>query len=283
MKDKKYILYFFIIMLLSFIGYSILRSDQWAQKKRELANMKLSKITFYTGGSKAKNVELTGAEKDNFMNYLLTSKFYRENRTPKQIKNATDYPETPAKDGDWDLTFGMKMPYTYTFGGSSYALNMGSDYTYQITGSTLTKSYGLPPTATGNLTSREVFNKINELVSKDMAYAIDLANQNKPNWENSFYIPDALTTFSGVNPIQGPSFIILIQGLDLTTPHPISAFSVAGSRVGAARMVVAYTRAGIKYYSYADKAPGGVTIENMYTNVVDAAKAGYAHDTKYMD
>jgi hypothetical protein len=80
MKDKKYILYFLIIMLLSFIGYSILRSDQWDLKKRELANMKLSKITLYTGGSNAKNVELTGADKDNFMNCLLTSKFYRENR-----------------------------------------------------------------------------------------------------------------------------------------------------------------------------------------------------------
>lgn len=80
MKVKKYTLYFLIIMLLCFIGYSIFKSDQWAQKKKQLSNMKISKITFYTGGSNAKNVELTGADKDNFMNCLLTSKFYRHNR-----------------------------------------------------------------------------------------------------------------------------------------------------------------------------------------------------------
>jgi hypothetical protein len=54
-------------------------------------------------------------------------------------------------------------------------------------------------------------------------------------------------------------------------------------------MVVGYTRNGIKYYSYADKAPAsievdpvnGVTIENMYNTAKEAALEGYYFDTKY--
>lgn len=91
MGKKIYILYFLIIIVLTLICVEIgvninTRNDifsrnQWSQKKKQLQNLELSKITFYTGGSSAKNVELTGVEKDNFMNCLLTSEFYRSNRT----------------------------------------------------------------------------------------------------------------------------------------------------------------------------------------------------------
>ena len=47
-----------------------------------------------------------------------------------------------------------------------------------------------------------------------MTSAVYEANKNKPNWQNSFYIPVALTRFTGVNPIQGPSFVVMVQGLD---------------------------------------------------------------------
>lgn len=91
MMIKKYVLYFLIIVVLFIscveiglntdVGNNIFSSKQWTQKKKELENIDLSKVSFYTGGINAKNVELTGAEKDNFMSCLLTSKFYRSNRT----------------------------------------------------------------------------------------------------------------------------------------------------------------------------------------------------------
>lgn len=93
MWKKIYILYFLIIIVLILICVEIglnintnTRNDifsrnQWSQKKKQLENLELSKIKFYTGGRSGKNVELTGVEKDNFMKCLLTSEFYRSNRT----------------------------------------------------------------------------------------------------------------------------------------------------------------------------------------------------------
>lgn len=91
MKGKKYAIYLLMltVLLVSCIEIGlkanakgkIFSANQWSQKKKQLEDIKLSKITFYTGGSNAKNVELTGAEVDNFMNCLLNSEFYRSNRT----------------------------------------------------------------------------------------------------------------------------------------------------------------------------------------------------------
>ncbi|WP_238881279.1 hypothetical protein [Clostridium sp. YIM B02551] len=91
MKTKKYVIYLLIIILLfvccveiglkTTVGSNILSRYEWTQKKNQLENTEISKITFYTGGINAKNVELTGSERDNFIEYLLNSEFYRSNRT----------------------------------------------------------------------------------------------------------------------------------------------------------------------------------------------------------
>jgi hypothetical protein len=81
MKNKKYLLYLLIIVVISLVSYIIFKPNQWTQKKSELSNADISKITFYTGGSNAKNIELTGDDKDKFINSLLNSKYYRNNST----------------------------------------------------------------------------------------------------------------------------------------------------------------------------------------------------------
>ncbi|QGQ98785.1 hypothetical protein EHS13_29875 [Paenibacillus psychroresistens] len=209
----------------------------------------------------------------------------------QQVKNGGgNYPDDTninavPKDVGWDLIFGMKMPYTYNFGSTSYALNMGLDYSLALTGSSLTKEFGLPPTAAGTMSLTEAKATINTIISNDMAYSIDKTNELNPNWKNSFYIPSQLTTFSGVNPIEGPSFIVLVQGLNITTSRPISGFSLSGSKIDAVRMIAGYTRGGIKYYSYVDKNPSGfagLTIEDLFTTEKAAALKGYYFDTEFM-
>ncbi|MGE5628384.1 MAG: hypothetical protein ACM3X7_09735 [Solirubrobacterales bacterium] len=86
---KKYVLHVLIIVILCFgcvdlslktdQGNNIISSVKWSQKKNQLKSTELSLISFYTGGQNPKTVELTGTEKDNFINCLLTSKFYRSN------------------------------------------------------------------------------------------------------------------------------------------------------------------------------------------------------------
>ena len=126
--------------------------------------------------------------------------------TTASPRGGGNYPETAAKDVDWDLTFGMKIPYTHNYGGTSYALNMGLEYTLALTGNTLTKQMGLPPTAAGTMSQTDARVMINDIISNDMANAINRTNNNNPNWKNSFYIPSRLTTFSGVNPIDAGAF-----------------------------------------------------------------------------
>lgn len=200
--------------------------------------------------------------------------------TPRLVENAHPYPENGIHDGTWDLVFSPKMPYIYINGTSSYALNMGSDYTLKMSGNLLSKPKGFPP----GITSKEqIHREISNIVSKDISYTINTFNENNPNWANTFYIPSALTTFTGVNPIEGPSVIAIVQNVDFATSTPISAFSVAGSKIQSARMVGGYVRNGQKYYCYMDKLPGFITIEDLFETVHDAAMAGYAHDMMYMD
>lgn len=207
--------------------------------------------------------------------YMASQQLYRN--------GGGNYPETAANDVDWDLSFGMKNPYSYHYGGTSYALNMGMDYTLALTGSSLTKELGLPPTATGTMTEKDAMDEINKMISGDMANLINNTNEANPNWKNVFYIPSQLTTISGVNSIEGPGFLVLMQGLTITTSRPISGFSVSGAKIDETRMVAGYTRNGTKYYAYADTLSDSVVVEALFTTVKEAALAEYYFDAEYMN
>ncbi|MDX8360770.1 hypothetical protein [Cytobacillus sp. IB215316] len=203
-----------------------------------------------------------------------------------------NYPEGPVNDADWDLIFGMKTPYTHNDSGVSYALNMGMSYTIAIDGNVMRRDEGLPPRDGVPLTKQQAWSMINKIISQDMAYSINKTNEHNPDWANNFYIPDSISSVRDNNSIQGPSFITLVQGLDFTTPRPISAFSISGSKIDQARMVGAYIRnvngEDIKYYAYLDKIPevdigASIQLINVFSTVREAASEGYYHDSLYMD
>ena len=196
----------------------------------------------------------------------------------KPVKNDYNYPENSLSNSAWDVAFGPKLPYTYVNGGISYALNMSMDYAYAIDGMNITKHVGLPP---GLLNEDAGIARINQILTDEIAYAVNSANEINANWKHSFFIPSQLSTLNGVNPITGPSLIVLVQNVDLAAARPISGFSISGSRVAKARMVVGYRRNGIKYYCYADRAPTS-NIEDLFMDVREAAKAGYYFDLENM-
>lgn len=204
--------------------------------------------------------------------------------THQLVRNSGgNYPETAADGVDWDLIFGMKNPYYYHHNGKSYAMNMGLDYTLVLDGNSLYRETGLPPTDTGTLMEIEAWNKINKLISGDIANTINDMNKENLNWKNSFYIPSQLSTISGVNSIEGPSFLVLLQGLTLTTAKPISGFSVSGAKIDETRMIAGYTRNGTKYYAYADRIPTSLTVDDMYSTAKEAALDEYYFDGEYME
>ncbi|XID94290.1 hypothetical protein ACF3MZ_07135 [Paenibacillaceae bacterium WGS1546] len=185
---------------------------------------------------------------------------------------------------DWRLAFGIKQPYRYRTTAARYALNMGMDYSYRLSNEGFVKYDGLPPNEHGiTMTAEYAMRWINDLVSGDMAEAIDRMNETNYNWKNRFYIPSQLSAMNGVNSIEGPSFLVLVQGVNLTTSRPIDGFSVSGAKIDRARMLIGYTRNSVRYYAYADKVPEGrETPESLFSTMKEAAAAGYSFDWAYM-
>lgn len=182
--------------------------------------------------------------------------------------------------GDWDLKFGPKMPYIYRNDSATYALNMNGESTLKIKGNDINKIEGLP---NGIKTKKENLSEISKIISANISYTINKINETNTKWANTFYIPTGLTTYSGVNSIEGPSVIALVQNVNLATTKPISSFSIAGSKLQKARMVAGYTRENIKYYCYTDKLPSSITVENLFLDVKEAAQSGYYCDIRYME
>jgi len=203
--------------------------------------------------------------------------------TQELVRSAVNHPESPARDGDWDLVFSMKKPYRYSPTPTSnihYALNMGLRDTLTLTEDQLYRIEGLPPTSNGTMSRQEARALINTTISNDMAYQINSTNEENPNWKNIFFIPNQLTTFGGVNPIEGPSLLVLVQGVNLSSTKPISGFSISGTSVEARRMVVGYQLSGTKYYAFADRVPSNADIQEMFYTINEAAEAGYFADVK---
>ncbi|GMQ55939.1 hypothetical protein AN1V17_03310 [Vallitalea sediminicola] len=200
--------------------------------------------------------------------------------TPTLVNNDYNYPENEINNGDWDLLFGPKLPYTYEYNGSTYALNMSGENALKINKNMLSTHKDLPP---GISSKEDNLGEISRIISSNISYTVNKLNETNTRWANTFYIPRNLTTYTGVNSIEGPSVLALVQNVDLATLRPISAFSVAGSKIQKARMVAGYTRDGTKYYCYADKLPTFINVENLYPTIKEAATAGYYCDIKYME
>lgn len=186
----------------------------------------------------------------------------------------------------YDLAFGPKLPYRYKpndTGTVFYGLNMGAINCIKVDGNIMSTVSGRPP---GLNSKEEVIKIINSTLTDAIGNAISEENDLDVGWSNTFYLPSNLTTYTGVQPVTGPSVMALVQNVDLTTGKKVSAFSIAGSRVNIERMVAGYKRNGELYYSYVDKLPPGITKDNaldMFTNTTDAAKAGYRCDVQYIE
>lgn len=179
------------------------------------------------------------------------------------------------REGDFNLVSTPKLPYRYKApDGTLYALNMGLENSIKFDGGSLSK-VPMP------ISEAEAMRVINSRISDDMLYRLDQSYAQ--GFESTFYIPHSMTTISHTNAISGPSVLAFINNLNLTTRNKLSEFSIGGAQVEQARMVAAYRRNGENYYAYADLLPEGVDIVEMFTNVMDAAKAGFHHDSFYMN
>ena len=195
-------------------------------------------------------------------------------------------PKMVSEDGDYAFVSTPKLPYSYTNGNTSYALNLGLKDCWRFSSTNKLSKVDTPLSETATL------REINKRVSDDLAYRLDQQFEN--GWTKSLYIPFEVTTVSSTNAINRPSVLAFADNIDIVSAKKISAFGVGGAHVSQARSVAAYRRNGQKYYAYSDLLPenmftatnpdGSKTfIEAMFMTCKEAAEAGYYHDTLFMN
>lgn len=194
-------------------------------------------------------------------------------------------PTATSEEGN-TLAFNPKMPYTYRQGDNIYALNIMSNECLRFNSidMSLVKTKTLP----SDISTEDRRSKIiNDTLTSNIGYELDKLCKSEPFWKNTFFLPGNLTSYTGVNPVEGPSVLALVQNVDINTGHPVSAFSIAGSKLRATRQVMCYERDGKKYYCYVDEMPVGsdnkplYEAKQMYRTPELAAQQGYQCDTKY--
>lgn len=192
------------------------------------------------------------------------------------------YMYTPTEDanGGWYLQSSLKQPYSYEKNGVYYALNLGGDTLYKLTGGHLSKE----TLSSQGITDTEAYRAINSQVSDALVYQFQQSTGREGEY---IYIPTDMSTIKQVNPITGPTVLTFVDGWDFKSGHAISAFSIGGAQVESARMVAGYVQVNgdgttSKLYAYTDLLPENLPITELFTSVEEAASAGYYYDAVYM-
>ena len=186
------------------------------------------------------------------------------------------------------MQFSPKFPYKYVNGTDVYALNLGTNTALRVdTGNyKIYKTSNFPSEIS---TKERRIAYINQTITDTMSASIEKVNGGEIGVSTEFYLPKALTTYTDVSPITGPTVICLLQNVDLKSVEKVSAFGVGGARINNTRMVMGYEDGGVKYYAYSDLVPKNsdgspmYVATGMYRTPKEAAEHGYKCDLRYLE
>ena len=195
------------------------------------------------------------------------------------------YEQYPDNDGGYVLKPTPKLPYSYTVGDTYYALNLGLTNSRRLVDGKLK----LVQNAEEGITPDMARYYINSWVSDDLMVRYQEYQRNNQASHVGhgaiFYLPQAMTTFTQVNAIEGPTVIALIDNWQGSTVKELSSFSVGGARIEPTRQVACYyvmeNGKTVKYYAYADLLPEGVAIVDLVPGPKQAAEKGFYYDFNY--
>ncbi len=187
--------------------------------------------------------------------------------------------------GEYRLKWSIKKPYTIQKDTTLYSVNMNNKHWISATGSkgsSLNLETGLDYTGKG-ITADDVIRTINTKITNDMLFQINQQNSLKDKWDYKFYLPPTQTT-TGVNAIEKPSLLIIMQGVDIASSHKLDAINIAGLKAIKKKVVLGFEKNGIKYYCYEGQMPEDEIdlIEDYFDSMEDAAKAGYTPNYEYL-
>lgn len=158
------------------------------------------------------------------------------------------------KDG-YDLSFGLKHPYTIEANGNIYMLNTYNEsYTFLSADQdnadrvVISSVYGYPAGITSDLVQRGINNCVRSAVLEELENA---KNVNGDETDFRLYLPE-VTTLTGVNPVRPPCVLLIADSMDFVSDIKITATAVSGYTVVMPTYVIGIkdVKTGKYYYCY---------------------------------
>lgn len=204
-----------------------------------------------------------------------------------------DYDSTPG-DGilvdSKRLRWSIKIPYFVKVGTYSYSVgyNDGEWKRVVTSNSSIKDSKVYVPSDVGypmGINNIDVKHAVNTQIRETMMKEIKDRNLNNIGFDFKFYLPDS-TTVNGVNPVEPPAVLLLMEGVDFASTEKINALSVSGFKVVKRVNVVAFVDkdTGRYYYCYESQlmdeekdaccgGTGSYHIQNYYRDMKTAAES----------
>lgn len=195
--------------------------------------------------------------------------------------------------GEYELKWGLKKPYAMEIGNKLVALNLfnetwkcaeetgsgvriasGGTYKEAI----MNEGLSLSKTNTKRFINQHLSEAINESIKRRNKIYTSV-----PGGSHFVYLPTAQTQ-SGVNTIERPTFIVMLQGVDFAGSFKLSAKSVAGFTTTPRKRVLGFVEGGVKYYCYESQIPEHLldSVDDFYSTVDEAASLGYRPHLTYL-
>lgn len=161
------------------------------------------------------------------------------------------------------LRWSPKIPYYVHVNNKTYAINF-VEQTYASVnqhknGASNDSTSIMVPTTPGyplSITDRVALQSVNNQIVDTILNEMKVSNDNRKSVDYKFYLP-VETTAKGVNPIDGPSVLVLMQGVDFASSQRLNSLSVSGYKVVKKIHVVGFLEAatGRRYYCYTTQLP----------------------------
>ena len=165
--------------------------------------------------------------------------------------------------GEWELRWSPKIPYFIRQTGKVYAVNF-VERRYAAINEFNTGDSNRPQSITVPMTpgyplginDRLAIQSVNNQIVEAMEGEIERNRSNKSLHEYKFYLPSE-TTVKGVNPIDGPSVLVLLNGVDYASTQQMNAMAVAGFKVVEKINVLGIQEksTGLYYYCFETQIP----------------------------
>ncbi len=192
----------------------------------------------------------------------------------------------------WESFFhwSPKLPYVVDNGVSCISVCLGSENWIKVKAENgairITRGKSFADMEVSGILSKKVVKRaINTTLTDALSRNIDYVSKNRGIADYNIYLP-AAQTGNGLNDIQSPSLIILLQNADFSGQAQVTQAVISGMKAVRKIRIVGYLdETGQKKYCYESQIPGVDMTEiavEYFNSTEKAATAGYQPDYRYL-